>query len=152
MICLELNWFFYDPSWMLQLSEFVWTLRSSVWVVINNFLLIDATDKSKISSDQKRLFFAVSLYPLSFFTNTPFNLIILRFTLQEVCEVLTQICEVCIFLLLLKENFNITQTFYLSRYMKLVEQKYEKRLSTIFVQRNRDISWRHIKAEFGKPI
>ena len=27
----------------------------------NNFLLIDTTDRSKISSDQKRLFFAVSL-------------------------------------------------------------------------------------------
>ena len=39
----------------------------------NNFLLIDATDRSKISSDQKRLFFAVILYPLSFFANTPFN-------------------------------------------------------------------------------
>ncbi|XP_023326333.1 uncharacterized protein LOC111699829 [Eurytemora carolleeae] len=34
---------------------------------------------------------------------------------QDVCEVLTQICEVCNFLLLLKEDFNITQTFYLSR-------------------------------------
>ena len=61
MICLELNWLFYDQSWMVQL------------VVFNNFLLIDATDRSKISSDQKRLFFAVSLYPLSFFANTPFN-------------------------------------------------------------------------------
>jgi len=38
---------------MLHLSEFVWTLRSSVLVVFNNFLLIDATDRSKISSDQK---------------------------------------------------------------------------------------------------
>ena len=57
---------------MLHLSEFVWTLRSSVWVVFNNFLLIDATDRSKISSDQKRLFIALSLYPLSFFANTPF--------------------------------------------------------------------------------
>ena len=57
---------------MLQLSEFVWTLRSSAWVVFNNFLLIDATDRSKISSDQKRLFFVVSQYPLSFFANTPF--------------------------------------------------------------------------------
>ena len=74
MICLELNWFFSDPSWMLQLSEFVWTLRSSVWIVFNNFLLIDATDSCKIRSDQKRLFFAVSLYPLSFFANTPFNI------------------------------------------------------------------------------
>ena len=32
------------------------------------------TDRSKISSDQKRLFFAVSqYYPLSFFANTTFN-------------------------------------------------------------------------------
>ena len=36
--------------------------------------LIDATDRSKISSDQTRLFFAVSLYPLSVFSNTPFKL------------------------------------------------------------------------------
>ena len=66
MICLELNWLFYDPSWMLQLSEFVWSLRSSAWVVFNNFLRIDATDRNKISSDQKR----------SFFANTPFNILI----------------------------------------------------------------------------
>ena len=66
-ICLELNWLFYDPRWILQLSEFVWTLRSSAWVVFNNFLLIDATGRSKISSNQKRLFFAVSLYPLFIF-------------------------------------------------------------------------------------
>ena len=60
-ICLKLNWLFYDPSWMLQLSEFVWTLRSSVWVVFNNFLLIDATDKTKISSNHHRIFFDVSM-------------------------------------------------------------------------------------------
>ena len=59
---------------MLQLSEFVCSLRSLVWVVFNNFLLIDPTDRTKISSDQKRLFFALSLYPLSFFANTPFNM------------------------------------------------------------------------------
>ena len=58
---------------MLQLSEFVWALRSLVSVVFNNFLLIDATDRSKISSDQKRLFLALCLYPLSFFANTPFK-------------------------------------------------------------------------------
>ena len=39
---------------MLHLSKFIWTLRSSVGVVYNNFLLIDATDRSKFSSDQKR--------------------------------------------------------------------------------------------------
>ena len=73
MICLELNWFVYDPSWMLHLSEFVWTPCSSGLVVLNNFLLIDATDRRKISSDQKRFFIALSLYPLSFFVNTPFK-------------------------------------------------------------------------------
>ena len=39
----------------------------------NNVLLIDATDRSKISRDQKRFFIALSLYPLSFFANTPFK-------------------------------------------------------------------------------
>ena len=73
MICLELNWFFYDPSWILQLSEFVWTHRSSVWVVFNNFLLINATDRSKISSNHHRIFFAVSLYLLSLFANGVLN-------------------------------------------------------------------------------
>jgi len=52
MICMELNKLFYDPSQMLQLSEFVWTLRSSVCVVFINFLLIDTTNRSKISSDK----------------------------------------------------------------------------------------------------
>ena len=37
----------------------------------NNFLLIDATDRNKISSDQKRLFFAVSLYPFHFTRTLP---------------------------------------------------------------------------------
>ena len=74
MIWLELKWLFYYPSWILHFSEFVWTLRSSAWVVFNDFLLIDATDRSKISSDQKRLFFAVSLYLFSFFVNTSFIL------------------------------------------------------------------------------
>ena len=58
---------------MLHLSEFVWTLRTSVLVVFNNFLLIDATDRSKISSDQKSFFIALGLCPHSFFANTPFN-------------------------------------------------------------------------------
>jgi len=58
---------------MLQFSQFVWALSYSVLVVFNNFLLIDATDRSKIKSDQKRFFVALSLYPLSFFANTPFN-------------------------------------------------------------------------------
>ena len=44
-----------------------------MWEVFNNFLLIDATDRIKISGDQKRFFIALSLYPLSFFANTPFK-------------------------------------------------------------------------------
>ena len=59
---------------MLHLSEFVLILRSSVLVVFNNFLLIDATDRSNISSDQKRFFIPLSFFtPLSFFANTPFK-------------------------------------------------------------------------------
>ena len=58
-----------------------WVAIFSIWVDATlfgmrrfyNFLLIDATDRSKISSHQKRLFIAVSLYPLLFFANTPFN-------------------------------------------------------------------------------
>ena len=65
MICLKLNWFFYGLSDILQFSEFVWALSYSVWDVFNNFLLIDTTDRSKISIDQKRFFIALSLYPLS---------------------------------------------------------------------------------------
>ena len=72
MICLKLNRFFYGLSRMLHLSEFVWILRSSVLVVFNNFLLIDA-DRSKICSDQKRFFNAWSLYPLSFSRTLPLN-------------------------------------------------------------------------------
>ena len=73
MICLILIWFFYGLSRMFQLPQFVWALRCSVWDVFINFLLIDATDRSKISSNQKRFFIALSLYTLSFFTNTPFK-------------------------------------------------------------------------------
>ena len=79
MLRLELNWFCYYPSRILQLSEFVKNLRSSVWDVFKNFLIIDAKDRKKISSDQKRLFIAVSLYPLLFFANTPFKKKILDF-------------------------------------------------------------------------
>jgi len=83
MLCLELNWFCYDPSRMLQLTEFVRNLRSSVWDVFKNFLIIDATDRRKISSDQKWLFIAVSLYPFQFFANTPFKLLISSLTTRN---------------------------------------------------------------------
>ena len=66
----EIILIFYGLSRMLQFSQFVRTLPSSVWDFFNNFLLIDATDRSKISSDQKRFFIALSLYPFSFFANT----------------------------------------------------------------------------------
>ena len=61
----------------------IWMIRSSVWDVFINFLLIDTTDKSKISSDQKRFFIALGLYPLSFFANTPFKVRNIRFFLQN---------------------------------------------------------------------
>ena len=61
---LELNWFVYNPSWMLHLC-------SLVLVVFKNFLLIDATDRSKISSDQKHLFFAIAYTPFHFSQTLP---------------------------------------------------------------------------------
>ena len=72
----DINLIFYGLSRMYHLSDFVWILHSSVLVVFNNFLLIDATEKSRISSDQKHFFIALSLYPLSFFANTPFKAIL----------------------------------------------------------------------------
>ena len=71
---------------MLHLSEFVWTLRSSELVGFNNVLLTDATDRSKISNDQKRFFIALSLYPLSFFANTPFKPITNKQKTKKVCK------------------------------------------------------------------
>ena len=73
LICFKLNWFFYILSRIMQFSPFVWALSYSVRDVFDKFLLIDATYRSRISSDQKRFFISLSLYPLSFFANTPFN-------------------------------------------------------------------------------
>ena len=69
----KLNWSFFDPSWMVQIFEFVWTLRSSVWIVFNNFLFIDATDRSKISIDQKRLFSHYAYTPFHFSRALPLS-------------------------------------------------------------------------------
>ena len=79
MICLKLNRFFYGLSRMLHLSEFVWTLRSSVLVVFNNFLLIDATDRSKISSDQKGMKGTVVKRACNLKTNLKTNSFLVRF-------------------------------------------------------------------------
>ena len=67
---------------LLQYESYVATFsirmeHNSLQVFFNNFLLKDATDRSKISSDKKRLFVAVCLYPLSFFANTFFKTLIL---------------------------------------------------------------------------
>ena len=69
MFEIKLN--FYCLSSMLQFSQFVWPLSYSVWDVFNNFLLIDATDRSKISSDQKHFFIALSVPPFHFSWTLP---------------------------------------------------------------------------------
>ena len=51
---------------MLQLSEFVKNLRSSVWDVFNNFLVIDATDRRDYLSPQ-------AYTPFHFFASTLYN-------------------------------------------------------------------------------
>ena len=74
MMCMKLNRLVYGLSSMLHLSEFVWIIRTSVLVVFNNIFLFDATDRSKISSDQKRikpytLFHFSRTLPLIVFSN-----------------------------------------------------------------------------------
>ena len=59
----EIKLIFYSLSRMLQIIQFVSPLSYSVWDVFNNFLLIDATDRSKISSDQKRFFYRTKPIP-----------------------------------------------------------------------------------------
>ena len=56
----------------------------------NNVLLIDATDRSKISSDQKGFFIALSLYTISFFANTPFNTILYFIFFQKLYNTANQ--------------------------------------------------------------
>ena len=84
-----------NNRWLLFLIWIVWneidlfTLRVECFIFLNlyghyvfrcesflkNFLLIDTTDRSNISSDQKCFFIALSLYPPpSFFANTPFKI------------------------------------------------------------------------------
>ena len=58
MICLELNWFFYDPCRISQLSEFMEVTFFGM-SRLNNFLLIDTTDRSKNSCDHLRIFFEI---------------------------------------------------------------------------------------------
>ena len=77
MICLKLNVFFYGLSRMLQFCQFVWTPCYPYETSFTIFSVVDATDRSKISTDQKRFFIALSLHPLSFFANTPFKIILL---------------------------------------------------------------------------
>ena len=52
--------------WNLVIFVWVLLLRSSVWVVFDNFLLIGATDKSKISSDHIELDSKLAFTPLVF--------------------------------------------------------------------------------------
>ena len=59
---------------MVQLSEFIWMLRSSAWVVFSNFLLTDATSKRKIFRNQKAIIFRrKAIPPFIFFVNIPFK-------------------------------------------------------------------------------
>ena len=70
---MKLNWFFYGLIVCCNFLNLYGRHVIRFWDVFNNFLVIDATDRSKISRDQKRFFIALSLYPLSFFANTPFK-------------------------------------------------------------------------------
>ena len=90
MICLKLNWFLCDPSWMLQLSEFVWMISSSVWVVFNNFLLIDATDRCNFSSNHHLIFRTLHLKKNIFYLNHSIHKIIHQIMLLLVSKDLSK--------------------------------------------------------------
>ena len=70
----KFNLIIYDLSGIMQFREFVEVQRSLACVVFNQFLLLNATDRSKISCDQYRIKFDVNLYPLQFFANNPFKM------------------------------------------------------------------------------
>ena len=53
--------------------------------VFNKFLLIDATDRSKISSDQNHFFITLSLYPFHFWQTLPLKWNTLSFHDVKVC-------------------------------------------------------------------
>ena len=55
-------------------------------VVFNNLLLLDATDRSKISRNPHQMFFEGSLYPHSFFANSPFNYFELNYASRSKLE------------------------------------------------------------------
>ena len=68
MFSFKFNWIIYG----LGKKNGSYALRYDSCLTI--FLLIDGTDRSKISSDRYWIQFGISQYPLSFFENTPFNI------------------------------------------------------------------------------
>ena len=59
IISFKFNWILYELGKIMQLRGCVlcMVLRSSVLVVFNHFLILDATDRSKIKSNQFKLAF-----------------------------------------------------------------------------------------------
>ena len=126
--------FFCDPSRILQLSEFVQTLSSSVCIPFNNFLLINTTDRSNISSNQQSAIFSdddddVSLTPLPFLMNTPFKVMEISIVMVHGCrktkkKLFGKVRKVMSYLILIfvKENWKP-----MSRLFMLCESKPEKK-------------------------
>ena len=104
---------------------------ASFWICMDttffgvNFLLIDPTDRSKISSDQKRFFIALSLYPLSFFANTPFKFI--QANLKKWDSILSNTVN--------RFNFIVQNTW--KRIFSKIQQilMWEKKLKKIFIRK-----------------
>ena len=75
MVSFKSNLIIYDLNEILQLREFVWTLWTSVWVVFNHFLLLGATDRSKISSDHHQFDSTLVYTPFNFSQTLPLSLL-----------------------------------------------------------------------------
>ena len=75
MISFKFNWIIYGLGKLMQLRGFVWVLRFSVWVMVNHFLLIDATVVSKISRQWFQIQLEISTYtPFHFSRTLPLKL------------------------------------------------------------------------------
>ena len=85
--------FFRSVSNIATLWIWIRYVLNSVWVVFINFLLLDTTDRTKISSNHHRIIFDVSLYPLSFFTRAPFKP--RKTTISSTLQLLMGHCFLC---------------------------------------------------------
>ena len=103
IISFKFNWILYELGKIIQLRGCVLciVLRSSVLVVFNHFLILDATDRSIIKSNQYRNQFKLAFNNFFIFANTLFRpsvCLVLQACISTTCKDLLFItCRVVFF-------------------------------------------------------